>query len=226
MSFLQKLCDVYDAIIDTTGAEGENALLPIGFIQKKIKYNVLLSPSGEFVTAQLLPDDAQAFAVPSTPQAEGRTGTNGAPFPLADGLKYLIAGQKNPLFDSYVEQLENWCRAPHAPECLRVLLTYLKKKTLYADLHSIFGAKLKYYKDENDTTGEGADAKSIACFSITWSCTESCFPTCEPWARKGARVSTSAGLLWPKDGSVPRTSAKAVRSPSDFWSASARSFGR
>ena len=167
MSFLQKLCDVYDAVIDTTGAEGENALLPIGFIQKKIKYNVLLSPSGEFVTAQLLPDDAQAFAVPSTPQAEGRTGTNGAPFPLADGLKYLIAGQKNPLFDSYVEQLENWCRAPHAPECLRVLLTYLKKKTLYADLHSIFGAKLKYYKDENDTTGEGADAKSIACFSIT-----------------------------------------------------------
>lgn len=166
MSFLQKLCDVYDAVIDTTGAEGENALLPIGFVQKKIKYNVLLSPSGEFVPAQLLPDDAQSFAVPSTPQAEGRTGTNGAPFPLADGLKYLIAGKKNPLFDSYIAQLENWCRAPHAPECLRVLLNYLKRKTLYADLYSVFGRKLKYYRDESDTTGEGADAKSMACFSI------------------------------------------------------------
>lgn len=166
MSFLQKLCDVYDAVIDTTGAEGENALLPIGFVQKKIKYNVLLSHSGEFVTAQLLPDDAQSFAVPSTPQAEGRTGTNGAPFPLADGLKYLIAGKKNPLFDSYIAQLENWCRAPHAPECLRVLLNYLKRKTLYADLYSVFGRKLKYYRDESDTTGEGADAKSMACFSI------------------------------------------------------------
>lgn len=63
MSFLQKLCDVYDAVIDTTGAEGENALLPIGFVQKKIKYNVLLSPSGEFVTAQLLPDDAQSLSL-------------------------------------------------------------------------------------------------------------------------------------------------------------------
>lgn len=168
MSFLQKLCDVYDAVIDTTGAEGADALLPIGFVQKEIKYNVLLSPSGEFETAQLLPKDEQAFAVPSTPQAEGRTSTKVVPFPLADGLKYLIAGQGNPRFDSYVAQLEDWCRVPHAPECLRVLLKYLKKKTLHADLRSVFGAKLKYSEDEKDVDGRNADAKSVACFSITY----------------------------------------------------------
>lgn len=55
MSFLQKLCDVYDAVIDSAGAQGDNALLPVGFIQKKIKYNVLQSPSGEFITAHRFP---------------------------------------------------------------------------------------------------------------------------------------------------------------------------
>lgn len=167
MSFLQKLCDVYDAVIDTTGAEGENALLPVGFVQKEIKYNILLSPSGEFETAQLL-KDGQAFAVPSTPQAEGRTSTKIVPFPLADGLKYLIAGKENPRFDSYIVQLEDWCNAPHAPECLRVLLKYLKRKTLYADLRSVFSAKLKYGEDEKDADNKNDDAKSVACFSITY----------------------------------------------------------
>ncbi len=162
MSFLQKLCDVYDAVIDTTGAEDANALLPIGFTLKKIKYNILLSPSGEFETAQLLSKDGQAFAVPTTPQAEGRTSAV-VPFPLADGLQYLIAGQRNPRFDRYVAQLEEWCRAPHAPECLRILLKYLKRKTLYADLHSVFGARFKYSEGEKD-----GDAKSIACFSIAY----------------------------------------------------------
>ena len=37
MSTLRKLCDVYDAVIDTTGAEEDRPLPPIGFVQKKIK---------------------------------------------------------------------------------------------------------------------------------------------------------------------------------------------
>ena len=36
MSTLRKLCDVFDAVIDTTGAEEDRPLLPIGFVQKKI----------------------------------------------------------------------------------------------------------------------------------------------------------------------------------------------
>ena len=169
MSTLRKLCDVFDAVIDTTGAEEDRPLLPIGFVQKKIKYNILLSPGGEFLTAQPLPEEEQLCAIPSSPQAEGRTSTKSAPFPLADCLKYLIANDKRPLlFGNYIAQLEDWCAAPEAPDCLRVLLGYLKKKTLYADLCSVPGLKCKFYKDENDTTGEGPDAKSFACFSIAY----------------------------------------------------------
>lgn len=169
MSTLRKLCDVYDAVIDTTGAEEDRPLPPIGFVQKRIKYNILLSPGGEFLTAQPLPEEEQLCAVPSSPQAEGRASKKSAPFPLADCLKYLIANDKRPLlFGNYIAQLEDWCAAPDAPDCLRVLLGYLKKKTLYADLCAVPGLKCKFYKDENDTTGEGPDAKSFACFSIAY----------------------------------------------------------
>ena len=168
MSFMKKLCDVYDAVIGTDGAKGGGALLPVGFVQKNIKYNIILSPAGEFVTAQILPDDEQACAVPSSPQAEARTSSKCAPFPLAEQLKYLIAGNDSKYFDSYVAQLEAWCAAEHAPDCLRVLLNYLKKKTLYADLAAVSGLKLKYYKHENDAKGNGADAKSFACFSVEY----------------------------------------------------------
>ena len=166
MSFMKKLCDVYDAVVGTSGAEGDGALLPVGFVQKNVKYNIILSPSGEFVIAQLIPDGEQSCAVPSSPQAEARTSSKCAPFPLAEQLKYLIAGGK--YFDSYVAQLEAWCAEEHAPECLRVLLDYLKRETLYADLSAVSGLKLKYYKDESDTKGDGADAKSFACFSVEY----------------------------------------------------------
>ena len=109
MSFMKKLCDVYDAVIGTDGAKGGGALLPVGFVQKTVKYNIILSPSGKFVIAQLIPDGEQTCAVPSSPQAEARTSSKCAPFPLAEQLKYLIAGSK--YFDSYVAQLEAWCAA-------------------------------------------------------------------------------------------------------------------
>lgn len=168
MSWIQKLCDVYDNVIETTGAEGDGALLPVGFLLKPIKYNIILSPQGEFVTAQVIPDEEQLCPIPSTPAAEGRTGENGTPFPLADQLKYLLCedGVENPRFENYLQQLANWCAEPDAPACLRVLHGYLAQRTLYADLFGVPGLKLKYHKDENAHDAKGADAKAIACFSI------------------------------------------------------------
>lgn len=46
MSFMQKLCDVYDDIIDTSATEGDAPLLPLGFTQRNIAINVILSPAG------------------------------------------------------------------------------------------------------------------------------------------------------------------------------------
>lgn len=163
MSWIQKLCDVYDNVIETTAADGDGALLPVGFLLKPIKYNIILSPQGEFVTAQVVPKEEQLCAVPTLPQAESRTTDNGTPFPLAESLKYLLCDgeTENPRFENYLQQLADWCAEPDAPACLRVLHGYLAQRTLYADLLGVPGLKLKYHKDEN-----AHDAKSIACFSI------------------------------------------------------------
>lgn len=168
MSWIQKLCDVYDHVIDTAAADGDGALLPVGFLLKPIKYNIILSPQGEFVTAQVVPKEEQLCAVPTLPQAESRTTDNGTPFPLAEGLKYLLCDgeSENPRFENYLQQLADWCAEPDAPVCLRVLHGYLAQRTLYADLLGVPGLKLKYHKDKDAHDAKGADAKAIACFSI------------------------------------------------------------
>lgn len=159
MSWIQKLCQVYDVM-----SEAEDCgLMLVGFTQKKIKYNIVLSAEGEFVTAQELPKEEQLYVVPSTPQAEGRVGAAGAPFPLADGLKYVVPGEReeNIRFEMYLEQLSQWCKSSGAPRCLKILRDYLQKRTLFQDISSVQELKLKYNQD-----GSGADAKSFACFSV------------------------------------------------------------
>ena len=49
MSWIQKLCEVYDAIIGTPDCD----MLSVGFINKNIELNIILSAKGEFVTAEL-----------------------------------------------------------------------------------------------------------------------------------------------------------------------------
>ena len=50
MSWIQKLCEVYDAIIGTPDCD----MLSVGFINKNIELNIILSAKGEFVTAERL----------------------------------------------------------------------------------------------------------------------------------------------------------------------------
>ena len=160
---MQRLCDVYDVLMNTNATEGNDPLLPMGLTQRAIVFNVILSPSGEFVTAERLGKKDQMFTVPSTPQAESRS-SNTMPFPLVDGLKYLMDRAHGGKLDSYLKQLEAWCAAPHAPECLKILLRYLQKQTLYDDLVGVVGLKLRY----NPQTGDGDDKKQAVGFSVAY----------------------------------------------------------
>lgn len=128
-----------------------------------IEFNIILSPTGELVTSQRLSEKAQAFAVPSTPEVESRS-SDIRPFPLAGSLKYLMPKKQNGKLDSYLAKLKAWCAEPHAPQCLRVLLAWLQKKTLYAGLPNVVGLKLEY--DKGDTPGKSKDADKTVCFSV------------------------------------------------------------
>ena len=134
MGWMQKLCDVYDVVSRADIPEEANhpQLARVGFVKKKVNYVVMISEDGAFSSAGALGKDDCECIVPSTPQAESRTSTKGAPYPLAENLKYLAEekGSHNALLDLYLDQLADWCAQPEAPECLRTLLAYLRRRTL------------------------------------------------------------------------------------------------
>ena len=53
-------------------------------------FSVTVAADGEFSSVSVLGKDDCECVVPTTPEAEGRTGANGAPFPLAENLKYFV----------------------------------------------------------------------------------------------------------------------------------------
>ena len=155
MNWISRLCDVYDHVSGTPAVPSDGGPAPAGFTHMHIDYNIIISKEGEFVTAQHLAE-ADKHVVPCTPQAETRTSSKIVPYPLADKLKYLIVKDEsdNRRYEAYLSRLTDWSQTPDAPECLKVLVTYLRKRTLYADMMSAGVLKNK----DNE--------KSIACFSV------------------------------------------------------------
>ncbi|MBQ9165864.1 MAG: type I-C CRISPR-associated protein Cas8c/Csd1, partial [Oscillospiraceae bacterium] len=192
MSWMNKLCEAYDSAIEADQSGESNPLIPVGFTQKEIKYHIVLSESGEFVSAEEW--NAKTFQiVPSSPEAESRTGANGTPFPLADQLKYLVSEEgSNPRFQKYMEQLSAWCGMPEAPECLSTLKRYLEQGTLLSDLTDKAHLKVKYYKDAADKNDYGPDAKTFAVFSVQSPLDDE--QGDELWMRKDVRESWAAYL--------------------------------
>ncbi|MBS6955362.1 MAG: type I-C CRISPR-associated protein Cas8c/Csd1 [Enterocloster asparagiformis] len=167
MSWMQKLCDAYEAGIVCDQSKESVKLVPLGFVRKKVKYHVVLSRDGRFVSADELMGENQFLEIPSTTQAESRTSDNGAPYPLVEQLKYMIPEDGNSKrFSQYMGQLNAWCGQPDAPACLRVVYTYLEGHTLLTDLESQPNLKLKYYKNAERREGTGEDAKAMVCFSV------------------------------------------------------------
>ncbi len=192
MGWIQKLCDVYDVVsrFDIADDSNHTQLARVGFTKKKLSYVVTVTADGEFSSVSVLDKADCECIVPATPEAEGRTGANGAPYPLADNLKYFVeeAGTHNALLDDYLAQLKGWCAQPEAPECLKVLLAYLSKRRLLDDLHDQLPKKLKLHKDEVEHDFGGPDAKAMVCFSV-----EDCnSPEMRLWKRRDVQDSWSA----------------------------------
>lgn len=166
MSWMQKLCEAYDAGIVCNQSKESSMLIPLGFTQKEVRYHVIIDRDGQFISADMLPDKT-FLMIPSTPQAESRTGRNFAPYPLIEQLKYLVYGEECvQLFQRYMNQLKEWCEQPDAPKCLQIVYDYLEKHTLLEDLESQPNFVLKYFKDTANRRGMGADAKAMVCFSV------------------------------------------------------------
>ena len=192
MGWIQKLCDVYDVVsrVDISEENNRTQLVRVGFTKKAVRYEITVAADGEFSSVSVLGKDDCECVVPTTPEAEGRTGANGAPFPLAENLKYFVEeeGDHNALLDRYLAQLADWCAQPEAPECLRTLLTYLSKRTLLDDLNSKLPQKLKLHKNEREKDFDGPDGKAMVCFSVE----DATSPEMRLWKRKDVQDSWAA----------------------------------
>lgn len=201
MGWMQRLCDVYDVVsrIDIPENANHTQLVRVGFIKKKVDYLVTVTADGRFSSADELGKNERECIVPTTPEAEGRTGAKGAPYPLAENLKYFAGEEGDPeLLDSYLDQLTDWSKQPEAPECLKILLVYLKKRTLLADLRHELPKGLKLHKDESKKDFAGPDGKAIICFSVD----DPLSSESRLWKRKDVQDSWSAYLARRQGGTV------------------------
>ena len=154
MSWLEKLCYTYSSVLGRPEAKG---LIPVGFIQKKIKYRITLSQDGKFLNANELGEKEPEMSIPSTPKAESRTTADGQPFPLAEQLKYFVkSGDKSPRLEKYLKELEGWCAEPDAPDCIKAVYTYLSTSDILDDMTKISMLPVKY-----DRETEGDDRISV-----------------------------------------------------------------
>lgn len=192
MGWIQKLCDVYDVVsrVDIPEEINHTQLVRVGFTKKNITYVVTVTADGGFSSVSVPGKDDCECIVPATPEAEGRTGAEGAPYPLAENLKYLVEeeGIRNALLDRYLAQLTGWCAQTEAPECLKTLLAYLSRRTLLADLRGTLPKKLKLHKEESKKDFGGPDAKAMVCFCVE----DPASPEMRLWKRRDVQDSWSA----------------------------------
>lgn len=141
MSWTSRLIETYDNYFSADSPPEDPApLVPVGFIPKKIGIRVYLNRDGSFAFAQILSNEEEVN-IPSTPQAEGRTGQP-APYPLCDEIRYVAgdltdhAGGENysPYFEAFITQFRNYCETAGVPEEVWILFGYLEQRTLTADL--------------------------------------------------------------------------------------------
>ncbi len=140
MGWMQALCETYDNYFNGEPLDDQHPLVPVGFIEKELNIRVNLLPDGIFHSALVL-EEKRRLPVPSSPAAEGKTGSTAVPYPLCDELRY-VAGDLSEYTDvnhsayyqAYIEHLRSWCDTPSAPQELRTLLHYLEGKRLVKDL--------------------------------------------------------------------------------------------
>lgn len=139
MSWMQQLYETYEQCAKNPEFQtGENRLLPLYHHVQQAHIEVTLNNQAEFVSAKVL--NKEETILPATEASAGRAGNKDAPHALADKIQYCagdysdFGGQKESRFDSYIKQLSDWCISSYSHPKVKIILEYLKKERLVADL--------------------------------------------------------------------------------------------
>jgi CRISPR-associated protein Csd1 len=180
VSWISRLCETYDnsssgALKAATGKD----LLPIGHTTQYAQIEIVLDSNGNFLSARALDNNKDksqneneaVTIIPCTEDSANRT-SGSEPHPLFDKLQY-VAGDystyvlgKESGFDAYVNNLSQWCDSSHSHPMIRAVLSYIRKKTMIADLVS---EKVLYLSDSSEILEkwDGTDEEKPLIFRQT-----------------------------------------------------------
>ncbi len=140
MSWMQKLCDTYDACKSAIGSDSNGVpLLPICHTTNMAQVKISLDADGNFIDAKVLEKAEARTIIPCTEESAGRT-SGKVPHPLCDKLEYVAGDyseycQGTSDFETYVKNLRAWCDdAKYSNSKVKAVLNYIEKKTLIKDL--------------------------------------------------------------------------------------------
>jgi len=150
MNWMEALLRTYDMCIeDPETMIGSTPLLPICHTTNLVQIEITLGPNGNFLNAEALPKERQMTVIPCSEKSGGRT-SGLAPHPLSDKLQYLASDYTDRLiltddkkgkkiisgYDSYLEQLNNWCSSKYCNEKISIVKKYVESRTILSDLIS------------------------------------------------------------------------------------------
>lgn len=151
MGWMEKLCETYDYAIERGAAYDENNPLPeMGFTMENVQAEVRLTEQGEFYDAVMIPLEKRPQPVPATPYSIVARGAPVQPHPIFDKVKELCTERQ-------LSILNEWCKESDVPDDVKIIYSYLSKKTLCSDLKKEF--EKKGIKDDPE--------KTFVCFIIS-----------------------------------------------------------
>ena len=138
MSWIEKLYETYECCDGAPQFENE-PLLPLCHVYQQAHIEVVISGDSRYRSARVLQRTEQRTSIACTEDSASRANDD-APHALCDKIQYCASdygkrgGRKKPYWQSYSDQLKQWCSSPYAHPKAKAVLAYLQGGSLLEDL--------------------------------------------------------------------------------------------
>ena len=168
MSWFDKLFQTYEQATKLA-QNSDSSPNPINHTTQNAHINITISANGTFLAARVLVE-LPKIVLPATEGSDGRTGKVDAPHALADKLQYVagdyetFGGAKPAHFESYKQQLSQWCNSDYQHPSAQAVLAYISKKSVIENL--IQQRIVHVDKDSTLLTTWGSESEAPLLFQI------------------------------------------------------------
>lgn len=147
MSWLARLYETYEQAQQfSADLPLEQQLMPVSHTVQNAHINIVIDGGGNFLRAEVF--EKTQIVLPATEQSAGRS-SGLAPHPLADKIQYVagdyaeFGGKKGAGYELYETLQQSWCESEFAVPAVKVIHSYIAKKTVVADLlrHGVLHAE-------------------------------------------------------------------------------------